>query len=44
MNPALEPILSLCFMSLPVIPTLKLTDQGLFHVLEQRFIPLEWEE
>ena len=43
-NPALEPILSLCFMSLPVIPTLKLTDQGLFHVLEQRFIPLEWEE
>lgn len=43
-NPALEPILSLCFMSLPVIPTLKLTDQGLFDVLSQKFIPLEWEE
>ncbi|MBO6055040.1 MAG: hypothetical protein J6P31_05910 [Oscillospiraceae bacterium] len=31
-------------MSLPVIPTLKLTDQGLFNVLQQRFIQLEWTE
>jgi adenine deaminase len=43
-NAELEPILSLCFMSLPVIPTLKLTDQGLFDVLKQRFIQLEWTE
>ena len=43
-NAELEPILSLCFMSLPVIPTLKLTDQGLFNVLQQRFIQLEWTE
>jgi adenine deaminase len=27
-----EPMMTLCFMSLPVIPSLKLTDMGLFDV------------
>ena len=37
----IDPITSLCFMALPVIPELKLTDMGLFHVSRQCFIPLE---
>jgi adenine deaminase len=36
-----EPIMTLCFMSLPVIPELKLTDLGLFDVTKFAFIPLE---
>ena len=40
-NPKLEPLMSLCFMSLPVIPELKLTDMGLFDVGTFKFIPLE---
>jgi adenine deaminase len=40
-NPDLEPVMSLCFMSLPVIPELKLTDMGLFDVGQFKFIPLE---
>ena len=36
-----EPIMTLCFMSLPVIPALKLTDLGLFDVSIFDFIPLE---
>lgn len=38
-----EPIMTLCFMSLPVIPELKLTDKGLFDVKQFKFIPLECE-
>lgn len=36
-----EPIMTLCFMSLPVIPEIKLTDMGLFDVTKQEFIPVE---
>ena len=38
-----EPLMTLCFMSLPVIPELKLTDMGLFDVTEFGFISLEAE-
>ncbi len=36
-----EPVMTLCFMSLAVIPEIKLTDRGLFDVLKFDFIPLE---
>jgi len=36
-----EPVMTLCFMSLTVIPELKLTDMGLFDVTVFDFIPLE---
>ena len=36
-----EPVMTLCFMSLAVIPELKLTDMGLFDVTKFAFIPLE---
>ena len=38
---AVEPIMTLCFMSLPVIPEIKVTDKGLFDVTRQAFIPIE---
>jgi len=38
-----EPLMTLCFMALPVIPELKLTDMGLFDVTKFNFIPLEAE-
>lgn len=38
-----EPVMTLCFMSLPVIPALKLTDIGLFDVTQFKFIPIEAE-
>lgn len=38
---AVEPIMTLCFMSLAVIPELKLTDMGIFDVTQFRFIPTE---
>ncbi len=34
----IEPLMTLCFMSLPVIPSLKLTDMGLFDVEEGKFL------
>jgi adenine deaminase len=37
----IEPLMSLCFMSLLVIPELKITDRGLFDVEKFAFIPLE---
>ncbi|MDR1194679.1 MAG: adenine deaminase [Peptococcaceae bacterium] len=40
-NPALEPVMSLCFMSLAVIPEIKLTDMGLFDVTKFDFIAIE---
>ena len=38
-----EPLMTLCFMSLPVIPELKITDMGLFDVEEFKFISVEAE-
>jgi len=38
-----DPIMTLCFMSLAVIPELKLTDMGLFDVTTFKFISLEAE-
>ena len=38
-----DPVMTLCFMSLPVIPDLKLTDEGLFDVTKFCFIPVEAE-
>ncbi|AGB41014.1 adenine deaminase [Halobacteroides halobius DSM 5150] len=35
-----EPFMTLSFMSLPVIPELKITDKGLFSVEEFQFVPL----
>lgn len=43
-SPEIDPIMTLCFMSLPVIPALKLTDRGLFDVGRFDFIPPEAEE
>ncbi len=36
-----EPVMTLCFMSLAVIPEIKLTDRGLFDVGKFDFIPLQ---
>lgn len=36
-----EPVMTLCFMSLIVIPSLKITDTGLFDVETFSFIPVE---
>lgn len=36
-----EPVMTLCFMSLPVIPELKLTDMGLFDVTTFSFTSVE---
>ena len=36
-----EPVMTLCFMSLAVIPEVKLTDMGLFDVTTFSFIPVE---
>lgn len=38
-----EPFLQLAFLSLPVIPSLKLTDKGLVDVKQFRIIPVEAE-
>jgi len=40
---SVEPVMTLCFMSLIVIPELKLTDTGLFDVTTFSFIPVEAE-
>lgn len=40
-NDNLEPVMLLCFMALPVIPELKLTDMGLFDVNKFDFIAIE---
>ena len=39
-NRELEPVSTLCFMALPVIPEIKITDKGLFDVKEFRFIDI----
>jgi adenine deaminase len=35
-----SPFGTLSFLALPVIPELRITDQGLFDVSKQRFLPL----
>lgn len=40
-NLDVDPVMTLCFMSLSVIPELKLTDMGLFDVTEFNFITIE---
>ena len=40
-NADVEPVMTLCFMSLAVIPEVKPTDMGLFDVTKFDFIPLE---
>ena len=35
-----DPVMTLCFMSLPVIPAIKLTNRGLFDVDKFAFIPI----
>lgn len=37
----IDPFMTLCFMALPVIPELKLTDCGLFDVTKFQFVPIE---
>jgi len=39
-----EPVMTLCFMSLAVIPEIKITDMGLFDVTKFCFIPIEAEK
>ena len=43
-NKEIDPIMTLSFMALPVIPEVKLTDIGLFDVNKFEFIPLEVED
>ena len=40
-NQDVEPVMTLCFMSLAVIPEIKLTDMGLFDVTKFEFITIE---
>ena len=40
-NGALEPVMSLTFMSLIVIPELKITARGIFDVFKNKFISIE---
>ena len=40
-NESLEPVMSLTFMSLMVIPELKITARGLFDIFENKFIDIE---
>jgi len=40
-NESLEPVMSLTFMSLMVIPELKLTARGLFDIFENKFIDID---
>lgn len=40
-NKEIDPFMTLCFMALPVIPEIKLTDCGLFDVTKFHFVPIE---
>lgn len=37
-NPKIDPFMTLSFMAFPVIPTLRLTTQGIFDVTKQRYL------
>ncbi|HAN43307.1 MAG TPA: adenine deaminase [Sphaerochaeta sp.] len=39
-----DPFMTLCFMSLPVIPEIKITDMGLFDLARYGFVPLELDD
>lgn len=39
-NPEIEPFMALSFVSLPVIPVLKLTTKGLFNVSQNQFVDI----
>lgn len=41
-NPKLDPIMSLSFMALPVIPEIRVTDKGLFDVDKFAFVPVSF--
>ena len=41
---AVDPFMTLCFMSLVVIPEIKVTDLGLFDLKKYDFVPLEIED
>lgn len=43
-NGDVDPVMTLCFMSLCVIPEIKLTDRGLFDVNAFKFIPVEVDD
>lgn len=40
-NDNVDPFMTLCFMALPVIPAIKITDMGLFYVTKFAFTPIE---
>ena len=40
----MDPFMTLCFMSLVVIPALKITDMGLFDLAKYGFVPVEAED
>ncbi len=40
-NKNIDPVMTLCFMSLPVIPEIKITDMGLFDVTKFAFTSVE---
>ena len=37
-NPGIDPFMTLSFMALPVIPTLRLTTRGVIDVVTQRYV------
>lgn len=37
-NPGIDPFMTLSFLSLPVIPELRLTTRGVFDVSQQKYI------
>jgi adenine deaminase len=37
-NPGIDPFMTLSFMSLPVIPTLRLTTRGVVDVISQQYV------
>ncbi len=44
MNKEIDPFMTLCFMALPVIPSYKVTDCGLFDVTQFKFVDVSIEE
>ena len=37
-NPGIDPFMTLSFMALPVIPSLRITTRGVFDVTTQRYV------